>query len=139
MVNLDNKNLRQLTSTARYDAEATVSPTGDRIVFTSMRNGDLDIYSMKLDGTDLRQLTNELGYDGGPFYSWDGKRIVYRSWHYTDSAGIKDYLDALAKDQVRPTRMEIMIMDADGSNKRQLTNNGAANFAPFFHPDNKRI
>jgi TolB protein len=139
VVNLDGTHLRQLTTTPRYDAEATVSPLGDKIVFTSLRNGDLDIYSMNLDGSDLRQLTNELGYDGGAFYSWDGKRIVYRAWHYTDSAEVREYKETLAKDLVRPTRMEIMIMNADGSGKRQITNNGAANFAPFFHPDNKRI
>jgi Tol biopolymer transport system component len=137
--NPDGSDLRQLTTTPRYDAEATISPKGDRIVFTSLRNGDLDLYSMNLDGTDVRQLTTELGYDGGAFYSWDGKRIVYRSWHYTDSAGIASYKATLAQDLVRPTRMEIMVMDADGTNKRQITNNGAANFAPFFLPDNKRI
>ncbi len=139
VVRRDGSHLRQLTTTPRYDAEATISPLGDRIVFTSLRNGDLDLYSMNLDGSDVRQLTNELGYDGGAFYSWDGKRIVYRTWHYTDSAEIREYTEILAQDLVRPTRMEIMIMNADGSGKRQITNNGAANFAPFFHPDNKRI
>jgi TolB protein len=137
--NVDGSNLQQLTRTPRYDAEATVSPTGDRIVFTSLRNGDLDIYTMKLDGSDVNQLTNELGYDGGAFYSWDGKRIVYRAWHHKDTADVRKYNEALAQDLVRPTRMEIMVMNADGSGQRQLTNNGAANFAPFFLPDNKRI
>ncbi len=137
--NLDGSDLKQLTKTPGYDAEATISPTGDRIVFTSIRNGDLDLYSMKLDGTDIKQLTNELGYDGGAFYSWDGKSICYRGWHYTDSAEVATYKGLLAQHLVRPTRMEIMVMNADGSNKRQITNNGAANFAPFFHPDNKRI
>jgi Tol biopolymer transport system component len=128
-----------LTTTPGYDAEATVSPKGDRIVFTSIRNGDLDLYSMKLDGTDVRQLTRETGYDGGAFYSWDGKTIVYRAWHYTDSAEVSAYRRLLAEHVVRPTRMELFVMNADGSGKRQITNNGAANFAPFFHPDNKRI
>ena len=119
--------------------EATISPVGDRIVFTSVRNGDLDVYSMNLDGSDVQQLTNEIGYDGGPYYSWDGKLICYRGWHYTDSAEVALYKSLLAQNLVRPTRMEIMIMNADGSNKRQITDNGAANFAPFFHPDNKRV
>ena len=135
----DGSGLSQLTTTPGYDAEATISPTGDRIVFTSVRNGDLDLYSMNLDGSDVLQLTNEIGYDGGAFYSWDGKRIVYRAWHYTDSAGVAAYKDLLAQNLVRPTRMELFVMDADGSNKHQVTNNGAANFGPFFHPDNKRI
>ena len=137
--NADGSYLKQFTTTPGYDAEATISPKGDRIVFTSVRNGDLDLYSMKLDGSDIRQLTNELGYDGGAFYSWDGKMICYRSWHYTDSAEVATYKELLSRNLVRPTRMEIMVMNADGSNKRQITNNGAANFAPFFHPDDKRI
>ncbi|HXX64428.1 MAG TPA: hypothetical protein VEO56_11595 [Bacteroidota bacterium] len=135
----DGGNLRRLTSTPGYDAEATISPRGDRIVFTSLRNGDLDLYSMKLDGSDVRQLTNELGYDGGAFYSWDGAMIVYRAWHETDSAGAASYRKLLGENLVRPMRMEIFVMNADGSNKRQITHNGAANFAPFFFPGDKKI
>jgi TolB protein len=132
-------NLRQLTNTGSYDAEATVSPTGHHVVFTSTRNGDLDLFSMNLDGSDLRQLTNDIGYDGGAFYSWDGTMIVYRGWHYTDPAEVETYRSLLAEGLVRPSRMELFVMNADGTDKRQITNNGAANFAPFFHPDNKRI
>jgi Tol biopolymer transport system component len=138
-VGIDGADMKQLTATPRYDAEATISPRGDKIVFTSLRNGDLDLYSMNVDGSDVRQLTNELGYDGGAFYSWDGKRIVYRSWHYTDTAEVRKYKETLAQNLVRPTHMEIMLMNADGSGKKQITSSGAANFAPFFLPDNKRI
>ncbi len=135
----DGSELTQLTSTLGYDAEATISPKGDRIVFTSMRNGDLDLYSMDLDGKNAVQLTNEIGYDGGAFYSWDGKSIVYRAWHETDSSLIATYKGLLSENLVRPSRMELFIMNADGSGKKQITNNGAANFGPFFHPDNKRV
>jgi TolB protein len=137
--NADGSGLKQLTTTPGYDAEATVSPAGDRIIFTSVRNGDLDLYSMNLDGSDLKQMTNELGYDGGAFFSWAGKMICYRGWHYTDSTEIASYKGLLAQNLVRPSRMEIMVMSADGSNKRSITNNGAANFAPFFLPGDKRI
>jgi len=135
----DGSNLRRLTSTPGYDAEATISPRGDRIVFTSLRNGDLDLYSMKLDGSDVRQLTNELGYDGGAFCSWDGTMIVYRAWHEMDSAGAASYRKLLGENLVRPLHMEIFVMNADGSNKHQITHNGAANFAPFFVPGDKKI
>jgi len=135
----DGSALRPLTTTPGYDAEATISPTGDKIVFTSVRNGDLDLYSMNLDGSDVRQLTNELGYDGGAFFSSDGSMIVYRTWHYTDSNDVATYKQLLSQHLVRPSRMELFVAQADGSNKRQVTNNGAANFGPFFHPDNKRI
>jgi len=135
----NGKGLMQLTKTPGYDAEATISPLGDKLVFTSIRNGDLDLYAMNLDGSDIQQLTNEVGYDGGAFYSWDGSMIIYRAGHYTDSSEAKKYKDLLASNLVRPTRMELFVMNADGGGKQQVTDNGAANFAPFFHPDNKRV
>jgi TolB protein len=123
----------------RYDAEATLSPDGRTIVFTSLRDGDLEIYTMQVDGSNLRRLTRTLGYDGGPFFSPDGKQIVYRAWHPATARDSSDYLDLLGRNLVRPGRMEIWIMDSDGSNKRQVTRLGGANFAPFFHPDGRRI
>jgi Tol biopolymer transport system component len=131
--------LRTLTTTPGYDAEATVSPRGDRIVFTSVRDGDLDLYTMALDGSDVRRLTRDIGYDGGAFYSWDGSMIVYRGWHYDDTTSAREYRSLLGRDLVRPSRMELFVMNADGTGRRQLTYSGAANFAPFFHPDNRRI
>lgn len=122
-----------------YDAEGVVSPQGDRILFTSTRSGDVDIYSMAADGSDVKQLTTEVGYDGGAFFSLDGTKIVYRAHHPTDKDALDEYKKLLADDLVRPSIMELFVMDADGSNKRQITNNGAANFAPYFHPDGKRI
>jgi Tol biopolymer transport system component len=138
-VNADGSDLRVLSATPSYDAEATVSPKGDRIVFTSSRDGDLDLYTMNIDGSDVRRITSDLGYDGGAFFSWDGQRLVYRGYHHTDSAGIAEYTALLAEQLVRPTRMEIFTIGVDGTNRRQLTNNGAANFAPFFHPSDRRI
>ena len=137
--NADGSNPEIINSAEGYDAEATVSPKGNKIVFTSTRNGDLDIYSMNVDGSDLKQLTNDLGYDGGPFYSWDGSKIVYRSYHPKTDAEIKRYKDLLADEMIEPSNFQIWVMDADGNNKRKITNNDYANFAPFFHPDNKRI
>jgi Tol biopolymer transport system component len=132
-------NLRQLTDTWRYDAEATLSRDGRKIVFTSLRSGDLEIFTMNADGTDVRQLTDELGYDGGPFFSYDGTKIVYRAFHPKTDEEEQDYLAVLAEDQIRPSKLEIFVMDADGSNKRQLTDNGAANFAPYFFPSGDRV
>ncbi len=128
----------RLTDSPGYDAEATVSPTGDRIVFTSMRSGDLELYSMNLDGSDVRRLTNEPGYDGGAFYSWDGTKLVFRASRPTGKE-LETYRALLKQNLVRPTEMEIYVMDADGKNMRQITNNGAANFAPFWHPDGVHI
>lgn len=135
----DRSGLRRLTSNPGYDAEATISRDGKRIVFTSTRDGDLDIYVMDAKGKKVRRLTTELGYDGGPFFSADGKKIVYRSHHPKSEKEIADYKELLQNGMIRPANFEIWVMHADGSGKRQVTRNGAANFAPFWHPDGKRI
>ncbi|UCF66706.1 MAG: PD40 domain-containing protein [Acidobacteriota bacterium] len=129
----------QLTDSHGYDAEATVSPLGDRIVFTSTRDGDLDIYSMNLDGSDVTRLTDELGYDGGPFFSPDGKKIVYRARHPSDPEEVKEYESLLAEGLVRPNMLDVWVMNADGSGKRQVTDLPGASFAPFFHPSGEKI
>jgi len=134
----DGSDIRQLTKTPGYDAETTVSRSGN-LVFTSMRDGDLDIYTMDANGRRVRRLTTELGYDGGPFWSYDGKQIVYRAHHPKTEKEKADYLALLKQNLIRPTTLEIWVMNADGSNKRQVTNNGKANFAPYFFPDGKRI
>ncbi|MCB0728728.1 MAG: PD40 domain-containing protein [Ignavibacteriae bacterium] len=131
--------LSQLTSTEGYDAEATISPVGDKIVFTSTRNGDIDLYSMNLDGSNVTQLTNEPGYDGGAFYSYDGTKIIYRRTSFKSDEEILAYKELLAEGLIRPSNLEIWVMDADGGNKKQITNNGAANFAPYWFPDGNRI
>ena len=136
---LDGSDLKQLTTTPGYDAEATISEDGKKIVFTSLRNGDLDVYSMDATGKHVKQLTHELGYDGGPFYSKDRKWIVYRAYHPTTESEIAEYKELLKQNLVRPTTLEIWLMKADGSGKRQLTNLHAASFAPSFFPDGKRI
>lgn len=139
LAHADGSELRQLTDTPGYDAEATISPDGRTILFTSDRDGDLEIYAMDADGSNVRRLTFEEGYDGGAFFSPDGRRIVYRAHHPTEAAELADYRALLADRLIRPGRVEIWVMDADGSNKRQITNNGAANFAPFFHPNGRQI
>ncbi len=130
---------RILNGSAGYDAEATVSPRGDRMIFTSSRDGDLDLYSMKTDGSDVVRLTQEIGYDGGAFFSADGQKIVYRAHHPADSAGKADFLELLRNGLVRPSVMELFIMNADGSGKKQITDFKAASFAPYFHPDGNSL
>ena len=131
--------VNQLTNEPGYDAEATVSPKGDKIVFTSTRNGDIDLYTMNLDGSDVKQITFELGYDGGAFFSPDGTKIIFRSSRPKTEAEIKEYKDLLAEGLVQPTNMELFICNADGSDLRQLTFLGNANWCPFFLPDGKSV
>ena len=136
---LDGSKLTRLTKSPGYDAEGTISPDGKKIVFTSMRSGDLDIYTMNADGSGIKRLTSEKGYDGGPFFSWDGQTIVYRAYHPKTKDELKEYESLLAQNLIKPTRAEIFMMSAEGANKRQITNNGAANWAPFLVPNNRQI
>ena len=131
--------LAQLTHEAGYDAEATVSPVGDRIVFTSVRGGDLDIWAMNRDGSEVKQLTRGLGYEGGPFFSRDGKEIVYRAFYPQEDEEIQDYMRLLKQNLIRPGELNLYVMNADGSNQRMVLENGAANFAPYFFPNGERI
>lgn len=133
------KIVRQLTDTAGYDAEATVSPKGDKIVFTSTRSGDLELWTMNIDGTEQRQITFGLGYDGGAFFSPDGSKIVFRASRPQSAEEIKEYKDNLSKGLVAPTNMEIYTCNTDGSDLRQITHLGKANWAPFFHPSGNKI
>ena len=135
----DGTDLKRLTNADGYDAEGTLSPDGRKILFTSARDGDLELYEMNIDGSNQRRLTNALGYDGGAFYSQDGQWIVWRSNRPKTDAEIKLDRDLFAKNLVMPSKMEIMIMKTDGTQMKQLTSNGAANFAPYFHPNGRQI
>lgn len=135
----DGGNERQLTESFGYDAEATFSPRGDKIVFTSMRDGDLELYSMNPDGSGVRRLTQRVGYDGGAFFSPDGSKIVWRANYPATEQARQDYRDLLAAGLIRPSALEVYVMDANGSNQIQVTDNGAANFGPFWHPSSQKI
>ena len=134
----DGTGVTRLTSTPGYDAEATIGPDG-RIVFTSVRDGDMEIYSMNADGGDVKRLTNRLGPDGGAFFSPDGTQIVFRGRTLTPGPELDDYRTLLREGLWRPTSLEIFVMNADGSGLRQVTSLGGASFAPFFSPDGKKI
>ena len=131
--------LTPLAHAPGYDAEAVVSPDGKKIVFTSRRNGDLDLYLMNLDGTDIQQLTDIKGYDGGAFFSPDSKRIVWRSYYPQSAEEIARYDELLADDSIEPMALQIRVMDLATREVTQVTDNGAANFGPYFHPDGQRI
>ena len=138
-VNVDGTGLTQLTKTPGYDAEATVAKDG-RIVFTSVRDGDMEIYSMNSDGSDVKRLTNLPGPDGGPFFSADGSQIVFRGRHPEPGPELDDFTSLLKKELWRPRGLDVFVMNRDGSNLRQVTKDlGGANWAPFFAPDGKRI
>jgi len=130
---------KQLTNTKGYDAEATISPKGDKIVFTSDRSGDLELWIMDINGKNQKQLTNILGYDGGAFFSPDGKKLVYRASRPNSEEEIKEYKYYLAKHEVAPTQMEIFTCNIDGSDVKQITHLGKANWAPYFLPTGDKI
>ncbi len=131
--------LKQLTFEEGYDAEPTVSPKGDRIVFTSTRTGDLELFTMNIDGTDVQQVTDELGYDGGAFFSPDGEKLIFRSSRPKTESDIKAYKELLAEGLVQPTNMELYVCNVDGTDLRKITDLGSANWAPFFHPSGEKV
>jgi TolB protein len=139
VADLNGKILRKFLPSPGYDAEATINWKTKKVIFTSVRDGDLNLWSADLDGGHLTELTKELGYDGGPVFSPDGKKILWRGHHPSSPEDVKDYKDKLAQELVAPMKMELMIADADGKNAKQITNYGCASFAPAFSPDGKKI
>lgn len=131
--------VKQLTNNNFYDAEAVVSPNGDKILFTSDRTGDLELYTMNIDGSGVTQITNELGYDGGANFSPDGSQIVWRASRFDTDSDRIEYRANLAKHLVSPMKMELYIANTDGSNRKKITDLGAANWAPYFHPSGKKV
>ena len=136
---LETWELTPLAHAPGYDAEAVVSPNGEKIVFTSRRNGDLDLYWMNLDGSGLEQLTDKKGYDGGAFFSADSKKIVWRAYYPETDEEIARYDQLLATDSIEPMALQVYVMDLETREITQVTDNGAANFGPYFHPDGERI
>jgi TolB protein len=132
------KNPTLLIGGPGYDAEATVSPDGRYIVYTSTRSGDLELWRYDLKTKENLQLTRELGYDGGAFFSPDSKQLVFRASRPSGAAA-DEYMALLKQNVVEPTALQIFTCDIDGKNQRQITNLAGANWAPYFHPSGKKI
>lgn len=137
---LDGSQLQTVLSKPGYIAETTIAPNGKFMTWTGNFEGDVDIYRSDLDGKNIKRLTNEVGYDGGPFVSYDSKVIVYRrSAPFANENEVKAYQDLLKQNLVRPNKMDLWVMDANGNYERPITNLGGASFAPFLHPNGKTI
>ena len=139
MADLKGNIVKQLTTANGYDAEATISPDGEQMIYTSDKDGDIDLYIMNLKTGAEKRITNTLGYDGGAWFSPDGTKLIWRASRPKTEVEIKEYKDLLAENLVAPTNMEVFISNADGSNVRQVTSFGQANWAPSYFPDSKRI
>lgn len=139
VADLEGNIVAQLTDEPGYDAEPTVSPKGDKIVFTSTRSGDLELYTMNLDGSEVKQVTDGLGYDGGAFFSPDGSKLIFRASRPQTEEAQKKYKDLLAENLVEPSNMELYVCNADGSDLKKITDLGNANWAPFFHPSGEKV
>ena len=135
----DGSDLLALTDNQAYDAEATICPLDGSIIFTSDRDGDLELYRMESDGSNVTRLTHTPGYDGGAFFSADCTQIVWRASRPREGEELEDFQRLLAQHLVRPNKLEVFVAMADGSQARQVTELGAASFAPFFHPSGKKI
>lgn len=139
VADLKGKIKSRLTNEPGYDAEGTVSPDGRKIVFTSMRSGDLELFTMDIDGKNIMQVTNELGYDGGAFFSPDSKKLIFRASRPKTEGEVSEYKSLLAENLVQPTHMELYICNVDGSDMKKLTDLPNASWAPFFHPSGKKV
>lgn len=135
----NGENIVQVTNNDSYDAEATVSPKGDKIVFTSLRDGDPELYLMNIDGSNQERITFEKGYDGGAFFSQDGSKLVYRASRPVSEKELQDYDELVKERLVRPGILEIHVMDIETKKVTKVTNFGKASFAPFMHPNGKKI
>ena len=135
----DGSDVAALTDNDVYDAEATICPRDGSIIFTSTRDGDLELYRMNADGSNVRRLTDAPGYDGGAFYSADCTQIVWRASRPKEGEELDDYRRLLSENLVRPSKLELWVARADGSEARQVTHLDAASFAPFFFPAGDRI
>ncbi len=134
----DGSFIVRLTDTPGYDAEAVYSPKGDKIIFTSVRTGDLELFLMDPDGSNVEQLTDTPGYDGGAFFSLDGEWICWRASR-PQGEELTDYVDLLKNGLIRPSKLEIYVMNLKEPKPIQLTSNGAANFGPYFHPSGEKV
>jgi len=134
----DGSNIVQLTRTPGYDAEGVYSPKGDKIIFTSVRTGDLELFMMDPDGKNVEQITKMPGYDGGAFFSYDGEWICWRASR-PEGEILKDYQELLREGFIRPTQLDLYMMNLKDRKPIRLTDNNAANFGPYFHPDGKKI
>jgi Tol biopolymer transport system component len=139
VANPDGSGSKRITDNPKYDAEPIVSSDGGKIVFGSQRDGDFDIYIMTADGSNVRRLTHKIGYDGGPWFSPDGKKIAWRTWYPETPEESALWRQCMENNYIVPVPLDIWVMDADGSNKVRLTQNGATNWSPSWHPDGKRI
>jgi hypothetical protein len=137
VANRDGSDLHNITRTPGYDAEATVRSDG-RIVFTSTRSGDIELWAMDPDGGNLQQLTHTTGYDGGAYFSPDGSKLIWRASRPAAGQEEDDYKALLAQNLVRPTKMELWTANADGSGAYQLTTTARLASRPTSRPTRRR-
>ncbi len=131
--------IKKLSTVNGYNAETTAHPFEEKLIFTSMQNGDIDLYEMNYNGQNVKRITTEYGYDGGAFFSPDGEKIVWRAWYPETDEEKKQWKTNLEKKYIEAVPLDLYIADRNGKNKKRLTNNGATNWAPFWHPDGEQI
>ena len=103
IADIDGRNRKRLTNNTHYEAEVSISPDGQKIVFTRQVEGALDLYMMNIDGSGEKKLTDTPDWqEGAPFFLPDSKTITTRAWSRA-IYGTK-----------RPTPMTIFTITASG-------------------------
>ncbi len=121
-----------------YHGELSATARGDRLVLTSTRDGDPELYLAKADGKKLQRITRSAGYDGGGSFSPDGTKLV---WHAEQLHGdaAEAYREQLARGSVEPRSLVIMMASADGARPRVVNKLGRFNMTPAFMADSRRV
>ncbi|MGD2063111.1 MAG: M28 family peptidase [Nitrospirota bacterium] len=138
-VDREGRDLTPLITLPNYTAEATTCREDDRIVFTQVANGDIDLYVADGDGHDVRRITFDAGYDGGAFFSPDCSKLVWRASRFKEGPALEEFRALLAQGLVRPSQMNLFVADGEGEEARQITYLPGASFAPYFHPSGTRV